>query len=82
MGQLLLSELRTTDIEVSYIIDKKAEEMSGEVPIYSLRDDLPKVDAIVVTIVNEFDSIEKELLKKCNYDIIPIEIVICGSSEY
>lgn len=82
VGKLLLNELKETDIRVRYIIDIKAEEMSGEIPIISLEENFPKVDAIIITIINEFDTIKDILSKKCDYDIIPIEDVVCGSSEY
>lgn len=82
IGRSLLKDLEGTDIEVCYFIDKKAEKMAEKIPVLSLKEELPKVDVIVVTVVNDFHSIKNELESKCDYNIVPIEDVIFGSSEY
>ena len=68
--------------KVQYIIDRNAKYMDSEIPIYSLEEDLPKVDAIVIAVMNQSDSIAEEIERKCGYSVISIEDVIDGSSIY
>ena len=53
--------------------------MVGEVPIVSIDDEFPKVDAIVVTVLSDYGTIRNELRKKCDFDIVSINDVIFGS---
>ncbi len=76
LGERLTAALRGTDIRVSYCIDKRAEDMSDIGMIKSMEDDLPEVDAIVVTAIYYFDEIEDELSEKVNCPIISLEDII------
>lgn len=74
MGQTLIDELKETNIQVVYGIDRNADIiMYADVDIFTpdmISDD---VDAVVVTAVNYFDEIEEELSKKLNCRIISLE---------
>lgn len=76
LGEALLRELKSTDIEVKYAIDKNAQNISCDVPCINLKDTLGKVDVIVVTPVSAFFEIEDELSRKVDFPIISIEDVI------
>ncbi|MDE6567099.1 MAG: hypothetical protein K2K70_05140 [Lachnospiraceae bacterium] len=76
LGERLLAALRGTDIEVKYCIDKRAEKLSGTETVMSMEDELPKVDAIIVTAVYFFDEIEDELSEKVDCPIISLEDVV------
>lgn len=67
MGQLLCRELKDTEVDVVYVIDKKVKDTKiKNLPIYFPQNDLPIVDVIVVTAIYYFDEIQKELLQmKC-----------------
>ena len=64
-------------MKVSYGIDR---DIAGTVcridEIYSLNDNLPAVDAIVVTPFYAFEAIKEQLEKKIDTGIISIEEVI------
>lgn len=66
LARHLLFELDETDITVDYIIDKSSRRSSLKYDVKNLEDDFPLVDAVIVTIVDEFDSIYKVLKKKIN----------------
>lgn len=76
LGERLLEELRTTDIQIKYIIDKKAGSIFGGVPVRALTDNLEPVDAIIVTPVYYFYSVKRELKKRTDSSIISLEEVL------
>lgn len=75
-GETLVEELKNTDIQVAYGIDKGADSMYSEVDIISPDEKLPKVDAIVVTAITFFDEIEEMLSKKIDCPIISLEDIL------
>jgi len=71
LGQLLYRELVSTNIHVSYLLDKRVKDTGIEnLPVYVPQIGLPEVDAIVVTAVYYFAEIEKELLQMGYQNII------------
>lgn len=76
LGERLLAALRETDIEVRYCIDRRADKMTGMGLVKTIEDDLPEVDAIIVTAVYYFEEIEEELSEKVDYPIISLEDVV------
>lgn len=76
VGKTLLNELKDSNVKVEYGIDKNAEQISLNVDIYTIEDELPIVDAIVVCAVCYYDEIEEELSKKVNCQIISIEDIL------
>ena len=77
LGERLFEELKALDINVIYAIDK----MAGEKHIEGLRtigieDELTDVDAIIVTPVQDFYSIENILEEKIESEIISLEDII------
>lgn len=75
-GETLIEELKDTGIHVAYGIDKGADSIYSEVDIISPDEELPKVDAIVVTAITFFDEIEEILSKKLDCPIISLEDIL------
>ena len=74
LGKSLFKELNGSSICVKYVIDQTiAFPIDDTLEVYKPDDVLPKVDAIIVTPVANFSSIEKDLMKKNNYPIISLE---------
>lgn len=76
MGNRLLDELKQTSIEVKYAIDKNAGGTYTEVDVFSVDDNLPNVDVIVISAVFDYDKIEEELSQKVDMKIISLEDAI------
>ena len=72
-GERLLEELKGSDIQVQYGIDKNADNIYMDVNIVTMEDELKPVDAIVVTPIFFFDDIEEELSQKIDCPIISLE---------
>lgn len=78
LGERLVDELRGSGIEVKYAIDKNADTIYAGVEIKQPSDDLPEVDAVVVTAVYFYDEIEEELVKLMDCTVISLEEVLFG----
>lgn len=75
-GETLLDELRDTDIEVVYAIDKNAESIYLDIDIVTIESDLQEVDAVIVTAITFFDEIEEKLKEKLKCPIISLEDIL------
>ena len=64
LGVRLYDELKDTKIKVLYGIDRKYKNIYSEVPVVSMNDASSDVDVVVITVVNEIDTIEKDLKEK------------------
>lgn len=76
VGETLLNELKGSEIEVVYAIDKNSNQISADVSIVSVDDYLEEVDAIVVTAISFFDEIEETLSTKLHCPILSLEDII------
>lgn len=76
VGERLYDELKETDIEVKYAIDKKADGIYTEMDIVTPDDELKKVDAIVVTPVFYYESILEMLEQKTESRILSLEDIL------
>ena len=75
-GETLVEELKGTDIQVAYGIDRNADSIYMGVDIISMEDDLKEVDAIVVTAITFFDEIEEKLSMKVLCPVISLEYIL------
>ena len=75
-GRTLLGELKESDVQVMYTIDKNPDNAVDGVDAYSVEDDLEDVDAIIVTAIAYFEEIREELEEKIKCPIISLESVI------
>lgn len=75
-GETLINELKDSDIELAYGIDQK-KGLYSYIDILSLDENLPEVDAVVVTAITFFDEIEEVLSEKVSCPIISLEDILC-----
>ncbi len=76
VGKRLSKELKCSEVEVIYGIDRNASNIYSEIELVTMDADLEDVDAIVVTSVDEYDSICSMLSQKISCPIIAIEDVV------
>ncbi len=76
IGETLLSELSGTKTEVLYGIDQNADTIYANVDILSLKDELQRVDAVVVTVTSSFEVISENINKKLNCPVVSIIDVV------
>ena len=82
LGRLLENELRESEIEIKYIIDRDAvqirKECSGK-RIIMPDDEFRDVDVIVITPIIDFYKVRAICESKCNIETLSIENVIYGN---
>ncbi|MEZ3424974.1 MAG: hypothetical protein K1W39_14880 [Lachnospiraceae bacterium] len=76
VGNRLYYELKDSNINIEYAIDKNAGFISDDLEIKDIDDDLTGVDAIIVTATFAFDEIIKDIEDKVSFPIISLEDVI------
>ena len=71
-GQHLITELELSNINISYVIDRNPKAQSRGYDLYKPDEQLPMVDAIIITAVGAYDEITKSLQKVIETRIITI----------
>lgn len=72
LANRLCDELSHTEIEIRYIIDRRADMILSDIRLVTLNDDLEEVDAIVATPAGEYLAIKEQLEKKVACPIVYI----------
>lgn len=81
-GRLLYSELKENNIKIKYIIDQNAINMKEEVEVKNLKDELPEVDLIIITVIDQVDKIQQKIKEVCNYKSISLVELVFNSGYY
>lgn len=74
-GMTLYQELKNSKVDVCYGIDQSDKIING-INVLSLDDQLPEVDAVIVTPVTAFSDISINLEKKMKCEIMSLEEVM------
>lgn len=75
VGETLLNELKNSEIELSYGIDRNTG-LYSYIDILTINDPLPEVDVIVVTAITFFDEICELLRDKVSCPIVSMEDIL------
>ncbi len=76
LGRHLVEELKHSSIVLKYGIDRRTDGICLDFPVYSLNDNLPEVDLIVVTATYDYENIRKALREKVNYPMLSLSELI------
>lgn len=76
MGQRLFDELRESEIEVKYAIDRNPRKPDWKIPIRHPNDVLERVDAVVITPVFDFLEIKDSLSAKLACPMFSMEEIL------
>lgn len=76
LGAHLLQELEEGDIRVCFGIDQNKQSEDYKIEVFSPCQEMPAVDAVVVTIFGEYRNISEILRKRINCPIITLEEII------
>ena len=76
IGERLHRELAENGIKVKYAIDQNRNNVKTEIEVKSMEDDLEEVDAVIVTPIFYFNSIEEKLEEIFDCPIISFEEVL------
>lgn len=73
VGQRLMDELKDSSVEIRYVVDKNASYVHSDLQVFRPEDDLPPVDAIIITPLTFYKEIKEQLEHKVNCPLISIE---------
>lgn len=76
VGETLYDELKGTEVEVVYAIDKNANGIYADIDVVLPDSNLQEVDAVIVTPIFFFEEIEELLITKMEADIISMEDIL------
>ena len=76
VGETLEREIRKTDIEVSYIIDREAEYMYAPAKLIKPEEEFETVDVIVVTAIDKNGSLIESIRQRSGMNVVGIEEII------
>lgn len=76
IGERLVKELRDSSVETAYGIDRNSDRIFADIRVVKMDDDLDDVDAVVVTVIKEFDAIREALMEKIHCPVIAIEDIL------
>lgn len=76
VGETLWSELADSDICVQYGIDKNADTIYLDIDILHPDDELPQVDAVIVTAITFYDEIEDFLAEKMDCPVLSLDDIL------
>ncbi len=68
--------LKRNGVETKYFIDKAAQSIQCECKVYSIQEEWPEVDAIIIVPVNYKEEISNLIKNKAGYLTIPLEKVL------
>ncbi len=75
-GDTFVEELKNSDIEIVYGIDKNVNNLFSVIDIVSPEDDLETVDVIVVTAITFYEEVKEQLSEKLDCPIISLEDIL------
>jgi len=79
MGKRLIKELKDSNIDVKYVVDKNENlVIDDDIKIVAKESIFQQVDALIVTATFAFNEIKKELEEKVSFPVISLEDVIYG----
>lgn len=79
LGERFYEEVKNTDIEVVCIIDKNPQQVLGDFRVISPKENIPKVDAVIVTADYYFAEIKKQMEERVDCPIYSLHGVLGNS---
>lgn len=76
IGKQMHGHLVRENIEVAYVIDQNAAFLETDVPAYTLEDDFPKVDLIIVTLMENEQVVIRKIKEKMSLDVLSIKALL------
>ncbi|WP_054739595.1 hypothetical protein [Cellulosilyticum ruminicola] len=75
-GKLAYNELKDSNIEVSYVIDRNVKNIQAPIEIVEPKDINKQVDAIIVTAFRDFENIACIIKAQIETDVLALDDVI------
>lgn len=76
LGKRLLGELAEYHIETAFFIDRNADYLKEEIPVYKLEDAPDNIDAVIISLVRNYNPVKNILKEKYNVGIYTIREIV------
>ena len=76
IGKRLAGELKECKIETAFFFYSNAQYLTEEIPVYQLEEAPIEVDAVIISLVQHYDSVRNELRKKYKTQIYTVQEVL------
>ena len=76
LGRSLCDELSHNQVEVVYVIDKNKNIKCDGYQCYTIQDELPEADVVIITPITYFEEISAELSKKLTCPLLSLDDII------
>ena len=77
LGRLFVKELRDTSIEIPYVIDQNAGNISAQgIKTVTLKEAGEEADVIVVSVVDKFEVIKADIERSVNVPVLSLDDVL------
>ncbi len=73
LGKRLMGELKEFGIETIFYIDRNAEYLTEKIPVYKLSAAPANIDAIIISLVKNYDTVRSSLEEKYDVEIFTID---------
>lgn len=76
LGCRVFDELENSKITIKYVMDRNNTEASRIINMVNPNEDLPEVDAIIVTVLSQEKELIRWLEKRCTYKVFGLSQII------
>lgn len=76
LGKRLLGELAEYNIETAFFIDRNADYLKEEIPVFKLEDAPENIDAVIISLVRNYNPVKNMLEEKYNVGIYTISEIV------
>lgn len=73
LGKRMARDLEESDIEISCFIDRNIAVSYKDIPVLHDLENMPQVDAVIVTVVSQYYAIREQLYNKVRCPIVSVE---------
>lgn len=78
LGKRLMGELKEYRVETLFFIDRNADYLTEEIPVYKLEDAPDNIDAVIISLVQNCDPVKNILKEKYNVGVYTIREIAEG----
>ncbi|MDE7253384.1 MAG: glycosyltransferase [Acetatifactor sp.] len=76
LGRSLCSELRSHNIDITYVIEQNSDRKNKDFTFYSIQDELPEADVIIITPITFYEEIAEQLAKKVKCPLLSFDDIV------
>lgn len=81
LGKRLMGELEEQNVKVVFFIDRNADYLTEKVPVYKMENAPKGIDAVIISMVQKFETVKTALEEKYHFTVYTMDEVIRKALE-